>query len=766
MKRNILVVLLLLAAMSFSLMADSSKKIIKGKLIDRDGRGVAGASLIIPEKDITIKSDSKGEFSIQFDGSGKIHVEVFKQGFLPYSTPFINAGDSMDFKLDTIVLEKSILEEIVVTGTATPKLYKETPVKTFVASSDIIEKQGAISLADSLEIVTGVRVENNCQNCNFTQVRINGLEGKYSQVLINGNPMISALAGVYSLEQIPANMIEKLEVVKGGGSALYGGNAIAGVVNLILREPETSGTRLSLSQGLIGGDVPDTVMNFNTNYVSKSSATKVSFFANYQRKKPYDHNDDGFSEGGKLSNTTFGANFSHFFEDIGGKLKLNFASISEDRRGGDMRTVKGVDMIDQPDHLAAISESAKTKRVDVGIGWEQVFSEASILKFNGSFSHTYRKSYYGAKENMDDERAPEAYGTTKNPVFYGSLQYHNFSIKNHSIITGLSYKADKLQDTTPLYGRTTDATYTDLGFYAQDEIMLFDRKMTLLIGLRGDKHSELSDVVLSPRASLSFNFIDNVTVRATYSTGFRAPQVFDEDLHITQVGGEAKIIENSKSLKEEKSYSFTFGVDYGYQVSNRLYQFSIGGFYTKINDAFDIRFVRDTDVSKVFERYNTSGAKVYGIETEVGFKIANLFEFSTGWTFQKSKYDEPEGDFNSRKIFRTPNVYGFVRADFMIGHAFDFYAEYSYTGKMRVPHYAGYIAEDILEESEAFGVFNITATKKFRLTDKASISAVLSVKNIFNTFQKDLDKGLYRDAGYVYGPRVPRTFTFGFKYNF
>ncbi len=765
MKRNIFVYILLVAAMSFSLVADS-KKIIKGKLIDRDGNSIVGASLIIPEKDITIKSDHTGAFSISFEGTGKIHVEVFKQGFLPYATPFINAGDSMEFKLDTIVLEKSILEEIVVTGTATPKLYKETPVKTFVASSDIIEKQGAISLADSLEIVTGVRVENNCQNCNFTQVRINGLEGKYSQILINGNPMISSLAGVYSLEQIPANMIEKLEVVKGGGSALYGGNAIAGVVNLILREPETSGSRLSLSQGLVGGDKPDTVMNFNTNYVSDSKATKVSFFANYQKRKPFDYNDDGFSEVGKLSNTTFGANFSHFFEDIGGKLKLNFASISEDRRGGDMRSINGVDMIDQPEHLAAIAESIKTRRVDVGIGWEQVLTEASVLKFNGSFSRTSRKSFYGAKENLDDERAPDAYGSTKNPVFYGSLQYHNFSIKNHSIITGISYKADKLQDTTPLYGRTTDATYKDFGFYAQDEIMMFDRKMTLLLGVRGDKHSELSDVVISPRASVSLNFIENLTVRATYSTGFRAPQVFDEDLHITQVGGDAQLIENSKDLNEEKSHSFTFGLDYGYQVANKLYQFSIGGFYTKINDAFDIRWVRDTDVAKVFERYNTSGAKVYGIETEIGFKISHLFEFSTGWTFQKSRYEEPEGDFSSKRIFRTPDVYGFVRADVMIGNIVDLYAEYNYTGKMRVPHYAGYIAEDTLEESDPFGVVNVTATKKFRLTDKASIAVVFSVKNLFDEYQKDLDKGLSRDAGYVYGPRFPRTFTLGLKYNF
>ena len=172
------------------------------------------------------------------------------------------------------------MEEIVVTGTSTPKLYNEAPVKTFVASKNRIEKRGAISLADSLEIITGVRVENKCQNCNFTQVRINGMEGKYSQILVNGQPVISALAGIYALEQLPSNMIEKLEVVKGGGSALYGGNAIAGVINVLLKEPLKSGNRLSFAQEFIN-DNPNSVFNFNNDYVSKNMNKKVSIILPY-----------------------------------------------------------------------------------------------------------------------------------------------------------------------------------------------------------------------------------------------------------------------------------------------------------------------------------------------------------------------------------------------------------------------------------------------------------------------------------------------------
>jgi len=248
MKKNVFSILLLIVLFNFGYVyiyggqeavpgsQNQQKLVLEGCIVDVDGNAVPGCDVIIPGKNIAVKTSKTGRFVVVLTGSGMVHIEVYKSGFLPVSTKPFKCGGYTTLKHLDITLQSSPLEEVVVTGTLTPKLYRETPVKTAIASKKDIEKKGAISLADSLEIITGVRVENNCQNCNFNQVRINGMEGKYSQILIDGLPIVSALAGVYVLEQIPANMIERLEVVKGGGSPLYGSNAVAGVVNVITKK--------------------------------------------------------------------------------------------------------------------------------------------------------------------------------------------------------------------------------------------------------------------------------------------------------------------------------------------------------------------------------------------------------------------------------------------------------------------------------------------------------------------------------------------------
>jgi outer membrane receptor for ferrienterochelin and colicins len=728
------------------------KKAIEGMVVDEDGNGIYDATVILVEKNIVTQTSRTGRFDIEFLGGGVLHVEVTMPGYLPYSTEFFKSGEKVFIKLPKIVLIHSPLEEVVVTGTATPKKYLEAPVKTAVANKKEIEKQGSQTLADSLEIFTGVRVENNCQNCNFTQVRINGMEGKYSQILINGLPVFSALAGIYGLEQIPANMVEKLEIVKGGGSALYGGNAVAGVVNIILKEPVKSGSQLSFTQGLLNGKNPDTDFDFNQDYVSRDKNSRNTFFAHYQRREPMDYDGDGFSDLGELTNISAGSNFSHFFQAINGKLQLNVDAIFEDRRGGNK--------FDLPEHFADLAEAIRTYRIDTMLGWEQIFGKSSVLKINQAYSFTRRESYYGAEQD------PNAYGLTKNPVFYADIKYNNFSIKKHNVLTGINFSSDKLSDSAPAYERIIDETYTDLGFFIQDEISMAKDKLALLVGTRADKHSEIDSIIISPRASLIYKGIKNIILRASYSSGFRAPQVFDEDLHITQVGGEGMLIYNRDNLKEERSNSLALGLDFGQQKKNRIIQFSIGGFYNQLTNTFTLKEVDGIENSRVFERFNSGGAKVYGVEAEVGYIVGGKFEISTGWSFQKSRYKEPEPNFNSEDFFRTPGVYGFFRVDWKIAKKLEFIGDFNYTGQMKVPHFAGYIDEDRLESSDPFVVVNIHIDKEISFIDGSLITLTASVLNVLDSFQKDLDKGVYRDAGYVYGPRFPRTFRIGIKYNF
>ena len=219
---------------------------LKGQIVDWDTNYIEKAVVLIPELGKSVETDERGAFEITQIPQGRYHLEVYAEGFLDFrSDPFDLVENRTGYH---VVLTKSLTEEIVVTATRTQKLFTETPVKISVITHEEIERKAPANLADTLYQTTGVRVENDCQNCNFTQVRINGMEGKYTQILIDSSPVISAMTGVYGLEQIPAEMLDRIEIVKGGGSALYGGNAVAGVINILTKEPAENKTFLKIHQ--------------------------------------------------------------------------------------------------------------------------------------------------------------------------------------------------------------------------------------------------------------------------------------------------------------------------------------------------------------------------------------------------------------------------------------------------------------------------------------------------------------------------------------
>jgi outer membrane receptor for ferrienterochelin and colicins len=271
---------------------------LRGKVEGWQREPIKKAVILIPELGISVESDDSGGYEFSQIPPGKYHLEVYADGYMDYiSDVFHFDRERINY---TIILVKKIEEEIVVTATRTPKLYAETAVKTEVITTTDIQQRVAINLAEALTQTTGVRVENDCQNCNFTQVRINGMEGKYTQILIDSSPVVSAMTGVYGLEQIPAEMLDRIEVVKGGGSALYGGNAVAGVINVITREPQETITTLKLLQESISRK-PYTNLSFHSSVVSDDLNTKAFLFASYQKRDPLDLNNDGFSELGTIS---------------------------------------------------------------------------------------------------------------------------------------------------------------------------------------------------------------------------------------------------------------------------------------------------------------------------------------------------------------------------------------------------------------------------------------------------------------------------------
>lgn len=726
--------------------SESEKRFsISGQVRSWRNEPVAKAVVLIPELGLSVETDSSGNFAIEAVPAGKYHLQVIAENFMETTTDeFTLDRNRDDFK---ITLIEKVHEEVVVTGTNTAKLYSETPVKVQVIAQAEIEKKQAVNLAEALATTTGLRVETDCQNCNFTQVRINGLEGKYSQILVDGSPLVTAMTSVYGLEQIPTEMIERIEIVKGGTSTLYGSNAIAGVINIISREPETNQASLGLKEEGINGK-SDLNLDFRSSYVSKNSNFKGFFFANLRKRNPVDLNNDGFSDLGRINQTSFGMTLFNNLEKLKAKIKINLFRIFEDRRGGNA--------FDQPPHLADVCEWAKSDQIGLSSEWNQALSENFYYSLILSYLDARRDTYYGSQKD------PNAYGHTYNPLFFAGLHAY-YQLNGHLLTLGYQLKADKIKDRAVCYNRIINQTYQDNGFFIQDEYK-FSEKTTLLTGLRISKHSILDKFILNPRVNLLINLTKNLTFRLDYSTGFRAPQVFEEDLHITQVGGEGLLINNSPDLKAETSQSFSLGADFGQAIKSNLIQLSGELFYTRLAHTFVLREITTTESYRLLERINGSGAKVYGASADLKIAFGPWVSFQSGWTIQTSQLDQPEPEFGCREFFKTPKSYGYAALNYQHDRIIDVYLTLDYTGKMKLPHYRGYISEDRLETTNPFWVLNLRIKKNIALGGDSALALSFGLDNIFNSFQKDLDRGAYRDSGYIYGPAKPRTFFVSLNY--
>ena len=204
------------------------------------------------------------------------------------------------------------LETVVISANKNETNRLEAPIVVHVMTPKLFENTNSVCLAQGLSFQPGLRVETNCQNCGFQQVRINGLDGPYTQLLLDGKALFSSLNGVYGIEQIPTGMIERVEVMRGGGSALYGANAIGGTVNIITKEPLNNLFMISHNLTAIGNSAYDNTTSLNTSLVNSQRDAGIYLFGTSRHRQHYDHDGDHFSEIGKLKLTTLG--FRSFYK--------------------------------------------------------------------------------------------------------------------------------------------------------------------------------------------------------------------------------------------------------------------------------------------------------------------------------------------------------------------------------------------------------------------------------------------------------------------
>ncbi len=669
----------------------------------------------------------------------------------------LKANNSVEMNF-TLEENTRLMNDVVVSANRYEVDRKEAATIVNVLTPKVFTTTNSVNLAEGLNYQPGLRVENTCQNCGVNSVRINGLEGKYSQILIDSRPVFSSLAGVYGLEQIPVSMIDRVEVIRGGGSAIFGSSAIGGVVNIITREPIRNSLDVSHTTQLIGGKSLDNVTSMNAALVSSNRKAGATIFGMSRDRQGYDYDGDGYTELGSLKGTSLGMRAYYKFSNQA-KLTAEYHTMHEFRRGGDS--------IFMMPHQTTVAEQAEHYIHGGGLTYDYIAKNLKTrFSLYTSLQKVDRNTYYGTQYDIN------AYGTSNDFSWVTGGQFNQSFDKlmfmPSEFVAGIEYSVNKLEDIQLAYDRTLLQNINIASVFAQNEWK--NSKMGLLIGARVDKHNLIKNIVISPRANFRYVFMDNLTARLSYSSGYRAPQAFDEDLHIMAVGGEVAIIELSPDLKPEYSNSFSGSLNWSSNIKGGEFNILAEGFYTTLNDVFILKENgTDAQGNILMERTNGSGAYVAGVNLEATYSPIRDLNMQIGYTFQKSRYKEPEVWSENPNIkpqtrmFRTPDHYGFLTVDYTMFDALNVALSGVYTGSMLVQHFAGYVAEDVEVITPNFFDMGIKVAYDLKLSNNSVIQFNGGVKNIFNSYQDDFDQGADRDAGYIYGPSLPRTFFVGLK---
>ncbi|WP_455110567.1 TonB-dependent receptor [Porphyromonas sp.] len=779
-----------------------------GHVVDaKTGEHLAGITIAIKGSTYGTATDATGHYFLKNLKQKHLTLVMRGLGYLSQERSItIQPGKTIEVNFDAE--EDNVkLDEVVVSSNRQATLRRLAPTLVTVLDTKLFENANANNLAQGLIFQPGVRVENNCQNCGFNQVRINGLDGRYSQILIDSRPVMSALAGVYGLEQIPANMIDRVEVVRGGGSALFGSSAIAGVINVITKDPSSNSFSFNESAGFSGFKSLDNNLSFNGSLVSADGRAGAMLFSQARYRKEHDINGDGYSELGRLDSRSLGARGYIRPSDLT-RVTAELHTFAEARRGGDH--------IDWPEHVAGVAESVRHSVYSANLKFDAFTADLkSHFQLYASGQHITRNSYYGgigepkAKDKDGNEvlvggkTVPAGrlgypihssdygtnYGVTRGLTAVVGGQYtYDFErlfFMPAQLLAGVEYSYDRLHDEMPLRGWTTEKSNADGYDPSSNPVALSpalhqviknasqfaqlewkNDRWSILLGTRLDENSAVKKAIFSPRATLRFNPTKNINLRATYAKGFRAPQVFDEDLHVGVVNGEAQKVVNADDLRPEVSHSFSLSNDMYFRVGQTHLNILLEGFYTRLLDVFTNYKTGTRDGITYFTRHNygiddqgkqvASGAKILGVNLE-GKLSYSWLSLQGGLTLTSNKYDVaqewgvrskvkedisdatymsyvPKADgssfdpvaqdgevqtvsMTSKEIMRTPSTYGYFTIGINPIKPLNIALTGTFTGSMYVPHAVKWGQNSAVTDRQAIAAGQRTEGYQLALTD-------------------------------------------------
>ena len=602
MKLNIILFVLFSIQTGFA-----QERTVNGRVYS-EGEPLNGASLRIKGTNLGTITNEQGYFSIEFSEKRNNQLII---SYIGHKSKQIEI-DPNNSDVGRIILELyESLDEIVISGTLKPVSKLKSPVAVEVYSQSFFKANPSPSIFESLESINGIRPQLNCNVCNTGDIHINGQEGSYTMVLIDGLPIVSGLSTVYGLSGIPQSLIERVEIVKGPASTLYGSEAIGGVINLITKLPENS-SKLSIDSFVSDWGEINTDIGYKYSLSKKTTGLLGINYFNFSN--PIDKNNDGFTD------LTIQDRISIFNKFTYGD-KLSFATrfVYEDRWGGQLDwepKYRGGDTI--------YGESIYTTR----------FEAFGNYKFNKNLSFQF--SYNNHTHNS-------AYGTTifnANQTIGFSQLIWNKTIKNNDLLFGLAYRYTYYDDdTTATFNEILNSNKEDIyhmpGLFIQDEIKI-NESNTLLLGIRFD-HNSLHGNIFTPRINYKLSNYDQTSIlRLSFGTGYRVAQVFTED-HAALTGARDVVFLND--LEPEKSWNTNLNyVKKVYLKEGAIIDFDLSIFKTQFSNKIIPDY--DTNPNKIIYD-NLKGKSIsQGVSLNINSLLENGIRFNLGATYIDSYIKE------------------------------------------------------------------------------------------------------------------------------
>lgn len=666
------------------------------------------ASVSIDQTSIGILTDENGFYELPLNTiKPTANSIIIKVEYVGYKTQLkkISLTEADVYTQNFQLQEDDSMEEIVISTSLKPILKSESAIPIEIYTPKFFQKNPSANLFEGLQLINGVQPQLNCNVCNTGDIHINGMEGAYTMILIDGMPIISSLASVYGMSGIPISMIDRVEVVKGPASSLYGTEAMGGIINIITKDPDTSPL---FNIDFFSTSWLEHNLDVTTKFKTSEKVQSLLGINYFKFGERYDKNKDGFTDVTQQDRiSVFNKwNFKRQQDKI---ANLAIRYLYEDRWGGETNW-------NRKEHRGGediYAESIFTNRVEIISQYQLPVSEKVFTQF--SYNWHNQNSYYGIESYQ-----------AKQQVAFGQI-YWDSNYKNHSLLLGASFKYTFYDDDTRGTGIYDEHGFVKNnpmrtpipGLFIQDQWNIH-KNHTLLMGYRMD-YDKTHQFIHSPR--LAYKYMPNPqnTFRLSTGTGFRVVNVFTED-HRALTGAREVII--NSDLKPEESYNINLNYVFTTPTSFGMFNFDVTGFYTYFTNKIDAD--TDTDQTKIVYNNLNGYAVSKGISLNLDVKLDIPLRLLIGTSYMDVYRKE---DNIKSQLYHAPKWSGTLLASyhFKNGWSTDFTADWK--GQMRLPR----VDNDYRNEfSPMTFIANIQLTKTFL----NGFEVYGGAKNIFNILPK------------------------------